>query len=284
MPITWDYLIAKRAKMLAQLRHGDRDRGAGRAFEQAERVARSVETDRQRGIVWVRHLVDDEGVRRAVLRVLDFDGWVLNAADTLVVRPWESLLEYADRIAMGMDTDVLAVAIVAIEDDMREGIDEQRGSPAEYESARRVLKGAAAQQQRGDPPATGGVAGDRLLARVLRDAFRALVGSITGAGTAMRLMMRGPGNEPLAVRGRLSKDDTDQLFVALHSLLQVMMALVLDVTGQEDENLDEDRVTRVESETNPVHGMETMALTLAHRLREFRERHSGNEPENGKVH
>ena len=96
--------------------------------------------------------------------------------------------------------------------------------------------------------------------------------------------MRGPGNEPLAVRGRLSKDDTDQLFVALHSLLQVMMALVLDVTGQEDENLDEDRVTRVESETNPVHGMETMALTLAHRLREFRERDSGNEPENGKVH
>ena len=283
MAITWDYLIAERAKMLAQLRHGDRDRGAGRAFEQAERVARAVETDRQRGIVWVRHLLDDKGVRRAVLRVLDFDGWVLNAADTLVVRPWESLLEYADRIAMGMDTDVLAVAIAAIEDDMREGIDEQRGSPAEYESARRVLKGAAA-QQRGDPPATGGVAGDRLLARVLREAFRALVGSITGAGTAMRLMMRGPGDEPLAVRGRLSKDDTDQLFVALHSLLQVLMALVLDVTGQEDENLDEDRVTREESETDPVHGMETMALTLAHRLREFNERRRGDEPENGEAH
>ena len=154
------------------------------------------------------------------------------------------------------------------------------------------------------PPATGGVAGDRLLARVLREAFRALVGSITGAGTAMRLMMRGPGDEPLAVRGRLSKDDTDQLFVALHSLLQVLMALVLDVTGQEDENLDEDRVmalvldvtgqedenldedrvTREESETDPVHGMETMALTLAHRLREFNETRRGDEPDNGKAH
>ena len=117
MPITWDYLIAERAKMLAQLRHGDRDRGAGRAFEQAERVARAVETDRQRGIVWVRHLLDDEGgAARRCCGCSDFDGWVLNAADTLVVHPWESLLEYADRIAMGMDTDVLAVAVAAIED------------------------------------------------------------------------------------------------------------------------------------------------------------------------
>ena len=108
------------------------------------------------------------------------------------------------------------------------------------------------------------MAGDRPTARVLRDALRALVGSTDGAGTAMMLMMRGPGNEPLAVRGRLSKDDTEQLFVALHSLLQVLMALVIDVTAQEHENLDEDRVTREESETDPVHGMETMALTIAH--------------------
>ena len=59
---------------------------------------------------------------------------------------------------------------------------------------------------------------------------------------------------------------------------------IIDVTAQEHENLDEDRVTREESETNPVHGMETMALTLAHRLREFNERRRGDEPENGKAH
>ena len=57
----------------------------------------------------------------------------------------------------------------------------------------------------------------------------------------------------------------------------------MDVTAQEHENLYEDRVTREESETNPVHGMETMALTLAHQLREFNERRRGDEPENGKV-
>ena len=50
MPTTWDYVIAERAAVLAQLL----DRGVGRALEQAERVARAVETDRQRGIVWVR--------------------------------------------------------------------------------------------------------------------------------------------------------------------------------------------------------------------------------------
>ena len=154
MATTWDYVIAERAKVLAQLRHGDREWGAGRVFEQAERVARAVETDRQRGIVWVRHLLDDKGVRRVVLMLLGIDSWVLNAADTVIVRQWESLLEYADRIAAGTDTDVLAVAIAAIEDDMREGNDGQRGSLAEYESARRVLKGVAAQQL-GAPPANG---------------------------------------------------------------------------------------------------------------------------------
>ena len=238
MPTTWDYVIAERAKVLAQLRHADREWGAGGVFAQAERVARAVETDRQRGLVWVRHLLDDKGVRRVVLMLLEIDSWVLNAADTLIVRQWESLLEYADRIAAGTDTDVLAVAIAAIEDDMREGSDGQRGSLAEYESARRVLKGVAAQQH-GAPPATSGVAGDRPTAR----------GPSRRASGVGRLHRRrgdrdeaddaGPGNEPLAVRGRLSKDDTEQLFVALHSLLEVLMALVIDVTAQEHENLDD---------------------------------------------
>ena len=110
MPTTWDYVIAERAAVLAQLL----DRGVGRALEQAERVARAVETDRQRGIVWVRHIRDSERVRRVVLMMLGFDGWVLNAAETLVVRQQESLPEYADRVAAGTDTDVLAVAIAAI--------------------------------------------------------------------------------------------------------------------------------------------------------------------------
>ena len=115
------------------------------------------------------------------------------------------------------------------------------------------------------------MAGDRPTPRDLRDALRALVGSTEGAGSAMRLMMRRPGNELRTVRGRLSNDDTEHLFVALHSLLEVMTALAIDVTAQEHEKRYEDRVTREESETEPVLGMETIALTLAHRLREFNE-------------
>ena len=54
------------------------------------------------------------------------------------------------------------------------------------------------------------------------------------------------------------------------------------MTAQEHENQYEDRGTAVESETDPVHGMETMALTLAHHLREFNARQRGDEPENEK--
>ena len=37
-------------------------------------------------------------------------------------------------------------------------------------------------------------------------------------------------------------------------------------------------------EVNPIQGLETMALTIAHRLREFNETQRGDEPESGKVH
>ena len=35
---------------------------------------------------------------------------------------------------------------------------------------------------------------------------------------------------------------------------------------------------------NLIQGMETLALTIAHRLREFSEPNRGDEPENGEVH
>ena len=286
MLTTWDSVIAERAEVLARLRHGEPAGGADRAFEQAERVASAVKTDRQRGIVWLRHILDYERVRRVVLMVLGFDGWVLNAADAVIVRQRESLLEYAHRVAAGNDTDVLAAAVAAIEDDMRQGSAGPHGSRAQYESARRMLKSAAAQQA-GDPPPVGGVAGDRPTARAVRDALRVLVGATDGAGDAMLLMRQGPGNEPRSVRGRLSQDDTEQLFVALHRLLQIMTELVIDVTGQEDGSTAEERGKVLEFEakgTNRIRAMETMALTLAQRVRQYIEANRGDEPESGRAH
>ena len=100
-------------------------------------------------------------------------------------------------------------------------------------------------------------------------------------------MLRGPGN---ALRGsleHLSSDDRELLVANLHDLMQVVGVLVIDVTAGEDENTHEDRMTVAKARTkgmNLIEGLETMALRIAHRLREFNEAHRGDEPESGKVH
>ena len=69
--------------------------------------------------------------------------------------------------------------------------------------------------------------------------------------------------------------------------MQVVSLLVIDVTARENEDTYEDRMTLAESRTDGViltQGMETMARTVARRLRDFNQGHGGQELENVKVH
>ena len=67
----------------------------------------------------------------------------------------------------------------------------------------------------------------------------------------------------------------------------VVAMLIIDVTAREDEDTYEDRMTLAESRTKGVtlmQGMETIAQTIARRLRDFNEAHRDEDPEKGKVH
>ena len=286
MPTTGDFVTAARAKTLVQLICGEPDAGADPNFERTARVAHAVGTDRQRAIVWLRQILEWEGGSRRALRTLGFDRSVVDAANTLVRRQRESVGKYAQRVAACNDSDVLAVAVAASDDEIREKIEHQRDILAAHKEARRVLKRAVDAQPPGDPSPAGGVADDRPPAD-LSDELLALVDHTHGAQDAMRHMLRDPGN---ALRGslpRLSPDDRDLLVANLHDLLQIVAVWVFDVTARDNENTHEDRMTLAKAgtkEVNPIQGLETMALTIAHRLREFNEAQRGDEPESGKVH
>ena len=202
----------------------------------------------------------------------------------------QHLRDYAKRIAACNDTDVLAVAVAAIDNQIKEGVEQQDGTLPEYNKARRVLKRAAdalANQQPGATPPAGGVADNGPTAPALCNALMKLVDHTNGARGAMMEMMRGPGNVPWEVSERLSLDDLELLVVSMHDLMQVVALLVIDVTARENENTYEDRMTLAESRAEGVsltEGMETMARTVARRLRDFNEAQRGEEPENGKVH
>ena len=117
------------------------------------------------------------------------------------------------------------------------------------------------------------MADNRPTAPALRSALKRLTDHTTGARDAMMQMMRGPGNSvPWEVSERLSPDDLGLLVVSLHDLMQVVSLLVIDVTARENEDTYEDRMTLAESRTDGViltQGMETMARTVARRLRDF---------------
>ena len=69
---------------------------------------------------------------------------------------------------------------------------------------------------------------------------------------------------------RPSLDDRDLLVANVHDLMQIVGVLVFDVTARDNENTHEDRMTLAKARTkevNPIQGLETMALTIAHRLR-----------------
>ncbi len=287
MQTTTDLATAVRAEILARLIHGE---AAGPAIEQAERVAQALGTDRQRAILWLHQTLNHETVACVILMALGFDKWLVDAADTLGIRYRESLRDYAKRIAACDDTDVLAVAVAAIDNQIEEGVEQQDGTLAEYKKARRVLKRATdalANQQPGDTPPAGGVADNRPTAPALRNALMKLIDQTNGARDAMMQMMRGPGNVPWEVSERLSPDDLGLLVISMHDLMQVVALLVIDVTARENEDTYEDRMTLAESRTDGVslmQGMATIARTIARRVRDFNEGHRGEELENGKVH
>ena len=284
------FTTATRAETLARLLHGEREGAEGRALERAERLAHMVETDWRRAIVWLRQTLDYEGVTRPVLAGLGFDWLGIDAADTLVVRQAESVRAYAKRVAACNDGDVLAVAVAAIDDEIREGTEGQHDTRSAYKEARRVLQRAAdalPNQQPGDPPPAGGVVDNLPTAPALRNALLSLVDHTDGAQHAMMEMQRGPGNVPWGGVERLSPDDLVLLVATLHDLLQVVGKLVIDVTTRGDENTYEDGMTLVEIETKGVslmQAMATMGKTVARRLQDFIKWQSDGGPKDEKVH
>ena len=286
-----DLVAATRAELIARLIYGEpATEAAQSAHEQVERVAQAVESHRQRAIVWLHHILKHEAVTQPIPVALGFDNWLVEAADTLGARPRESLREYAKRVAACNDADVLAVALIAIDDQISEGIVDPQDTPAAYKRARRVLKRAAdalANQQPGDVPPAGGVVDNLPTAPALRTALEALVDHSNGAQAAMMEMMRGPGDVPWEVSERLAMEDLELLVTILHDLMRVVAVLIIDVTARGSENAYEDRMTLLESRTkgvNLMQAMETVAQMTARRLRGFNEAHRDEDPEKGKVH
>ena len=286
MQTSRDFTTAERAETLARVLHA----GAGRALEQAERVAHAVGTGVQRAVLWLRQVLDYEGMTGDVLVALGYDRWVVDAADTLVLRPRESVPEYGQRVAACQDANVLAVAVAVIDDELRERIEDPPDTRAAYGEARRVLKRAAdalANEKPGDRPPAGGMADGLPTAPALRSALLTLGDHAAGVQGAMREMHRGPGDEPWEVLERLDLDDMEMLLYTLHDLLQVVGMLVIDVTAGENENTYEDRMSLTESKTKDVpvmEGMATIAETTARRLRDTIAAHRGEDGETGKVH
>ena len=291
--MTTDVVTAARATIFARMIHGlTADGDARPAFEQAKRVAQAVETHRQQAILWLHQTLKHETVTCVILMALGFDRLVVDAADTLSIRYRESVRDYAKRIAACDDTDVLAVAVALIDNQIKEGVErvEDQDGTLAWKKARRVLKRATdalANQQPGDTPPAGGVADNRPTAPALRSALMKFTDHTNGAREAMTQMMRGPGNVAWEVSERLSPDDLELLIGSMHALMQIVALLVIDVTALENEDTYEDRMTLAESRMEGVslmQGLATMARTVARRLRDFNEWHGGEELENGKVH
>ena len=128
----------------------------------------------------------------------------------------QHLRDYAKRIPACNDTDVLAVAVAAIDNQIKEGVEQQDGTLPEYNKARRVLKRAAdalANQQPGATPPAGGVADDSPTEPALRTAVMTLMEHTAGAHDAMvrtmQLLQRGESWE-------ISKSDLQLLLDNVH--------------------------------------------------------------------
>lgn len=282
MPAKGDFVTTARARTLVRMLCDEYD--ADPDFEKSQRVARALETDRRRAVVWVRLILAEEwGTHRQLLQ-LGFDRSVVDAAATLVKRGEESVLEYARRVAACRDLDVLAVAVAALDDEIDEEAELLRDMLADCKEGRRVLKRAVGARPPGGLRPAGEAADDRPPTD-LSDELLALVDHADGAQDAIRRMLRDPGQGLRGSLERLSPDDRDLLVGTLHDLLQVVGVLVFDVTAREGDDEQEDRAALAKAGTgaNPTEAMETMALTIAQRLQRFRAARRGDEPENGKA-
>ena len=278
-----DLATAVRANIFARMIHGLTADGDVRlAFEQAKRVAQAVRTERQRAILWLHQTLNHAAVTWEILIALEFDQQVVDAADTLGRRCLESVLDYAKRVAACDDTDVLAVAIALIDNQIEVGVEHPDGTLAAYKEARRVLKRAAdalANQPGATPPA-GGVADDRPTEPALRTAVMTFMEHTNAARDAMVRIMH-----HLHQHGEsweISESDLKLLLGNVHDLMLVVALLVVELTAkQNDKTSAEERMRLFRTQTFRE-GIETFTRTIARRLRDLCD--GGEESENGTVH
>ena len=278
-----DFATAVRANIFARMIHGLTADGDVRlAFEQAKRVAQAVRTERQRAILWLHQTLNHAAVTWEILIALEFDQQVVDAADTLGRRCRESVLDYAKRVAACDDTDVLAVAVALIDNQIEVGVEHPDGTLAAYKEARRVLKRAAdalANQPGATPPA-GGVADDRPTEPALRTAVMTLMEHTNAARDEMVRIMHHlyQHGESWEIR----ESDLKLLLGTVHDLMLVVALLVVELTAkQNDKTSAEERMRLFRTQTFRE-GIETFTRTIARRLRDLCD--GGEESENGTVH
>ena len=277
-----DFATAVRANIFARMIHGLTADGDVRlAFEQAKRVAQAVRTERQRAILWLHQILNHAAVTWEILIALEFDQLVVDAADTLGRRCRESVLDYAKRVAACDDTDVLAVAVALIDNQIEVGVEHPDGTLAAYE-ARRVLKRAAdalANQPGATPPA-GGVADDRPTEPALRTAVMTLMEHTNAARDEMVRIMHHlyQHGESWEIR----ESDLKLLLGTVHDMMLVVALLVVELTAKQNDKTSAEERMRLFRTKTFREGIETFTRTIARRLRDLCD--GGEESENGTVH
>ena len=267
---TTDLVTMARAETLARVIHGQTADGDARpAIKQAKRVAQAVRTDRQRAILWSHQALNHEAVTWEILIVLGVDQLVVDAADTLGRRCRESVLDYAKRVAACDDTDVLAVAVALIDNQIEEGVEQPDGTLAAYKKARRVLKRAAARanQQPGATSPAGEVADDRPTEPALRTAVMTLMEHSKGAENAMFRIM-----QLLHHHGeswQISGNDMQLVLGNVHDVMLVVALLFIELTAEGNEKTSAEDKRRLVKTKNIREGMEMSVRTIARRLRDL---------------
>ena len=232
-------------------------------------MAQAVRTDRQRAILWSHQALNHEAVTWEILIVLGVDQLVVDAADTLGRRCRESVLDYAKRVAACDDTDVLAVAVALVDNQIEEGVEQQDDTLAAYKKARRVLKRAAARanQQPGATSPAGEAADDRPTEPALRTAVMTLMEHTKGAENAMFRIM-----EQLHHHGeswQISGNDMQLVLGNVHDVMLVVALLFIELTAEGNEKTSAEDQRRLVKTKNIREGMEMSVGTIARRLRDL---------------
>ena len=192
------------------------------------------------------------------------------------------MLDYAKRVAACDDTDVLAVAVALIDNQIEVGVEHPDGTLAAYKEARRVLKRAAdalANQPGATPPA-GGVADDRPTEPALRTAVMTFMEHTNAARDAMVRIMHHlyQHGESWEIR----ESDLKLLLGTVHDLMLVVALLVVELTAKQNDKTSAEERMRLFRTKTFREGIETFTRTIARRLRDLCD--GGEESENGTVH